>query len=461
MVANSLIEKFKSESVSQSLFNKSQLVIVAISGGLDSVVLTHLLKSIQQPIMLAHCNFQLRGAESERDEQFVSTLAREWKIPLHIRRFETKDFAKANKLSIQVAARQLRYGFFDELRQLLSGQGREILIATAHHANDNVETVLMNLFRGTGIAGLKGIPQRNGAVIRPLLFAHRGELEAYAREHNLTWVEDSSNEKEDYTRNYIRHTIIPALEKQYPTLVQNIHASTQVFSETADLYHEAVERRLKKLIATEQGMEKIPVLKVEKMLQAATVVFEWIRRFGFSHGQTGEALKLTTASNGSYVASATHRLIRNRAWLLMAPLQNTSSALKVVEALPYETTLDNGSHLHIDEVGPYEPATGIPKLPENEALLDASGITLPLIIRRWKQGDYFYPLGMRKKKKIARFLIDSKVSPLEKEHVWVIESRGRIVWVVGHRIDDRFKITGGTKEVVSLSWIKRISSLIC
>jgi tRNA(Ile)-lysidine synthase len=450
-VTNSLIEKFKSESVSQSLLNSNHLIIVAISGGLDSVVLTHLLKSVQQPIMLAHCNFQLRGAESERDEQFVRSLAQDWKIPVHIRRFEAESYAKENKLSIQVAARNLRYAFFDELRNQFAGQGKEVLIATAHHTNDSVETVLMNFFRGTGIDGLRGIPEKNGHIIRPLLFAQRSDLEDYARIHQLSWVEDSSNEKEDYTRNYIRHTIIPAIEKQFPTLVNNIYSSSKVFSDTASLFHEAVERRLKKMIETENGMERIPVLKVEKMPQAGTVVYEWIKRFGFSQRQIGEVLKLAEASNGSYVASGTHRLIRNRAWLIMAPLQEAASAFKVVDTLPCHEEFPDGRKILIQKVEPFDAATGIPKLPVNEALLDASGVTMPLIIRRWKQGDYFYPLGMRKKKKIARFLVDGKVSPLEKEHVWVVESRGRIVWVVGYRIDDRFKIREGTREVVKLS----------
>jgi tRNA(Ile)-lysidine synthase len=451
-VVNSLIEQFEFENISYTLFHKQHLIIIAISGGLDSVVLTHLLKSIGQPIMLAHCNFQLRGAESERDEAYVRTLASEWKIPLHIRRFDTKAYAHEQKVGIQVAARQLRYDFFEALRQQFADQGRQVLIATAHHANDHVETVLMHLFRGTGIDGLRGIPKQNGYIIRPLLFAKRQALEDYAMENQLSWVEDSSNEKEDYTRNYIRHTVIPAVEKQFPALVENIQASSLIFRDVSALYHEAVANRLKKLVTKENGLEKVPVLKLIKMDQANTILFEWMKGYGFTQGQTGEVMKLTNAANGSYVASATHRIIRNRAWLIMAPLLETSTPLQIIEELSFTVSLANGHLLKIQQPQPYASAAGIPKLPVNEIWVDASKISLPLIIRSWKQGDYFYPLGMRKKKKIARFLIDSKVSPLEKEKIMVLESKGRIIWVMGHRMDDRFKILPVTKIFIRMSF---------
>lgn len=449
-MVNNLIEKFELENISHTLFHKQYLIIIAISGGLDSVVLTHLLKSIGQPMMLAHCNFQLRGAESDRDEAFVRNLASEWKIPLHVRHFNTKTYAQEQKLGIQVAARQLRYDFFEALRQQFADQGRQVLIATAHHANDNVETVMMNLFRGTGIDGLKGIPVRNGYIIRPLLFATRKQLEGYAQDNQLSWVEDSSNAKVDYTRNYIRKTIIPAVEKQYPSVVESLHDATKVFKDVAALYHEAVVRRLKRIVAKEKELEKIPVRKLVKMEQASTILFEWMKDFGFTQGQVGEVMKLTEATNGSYVSSATHRVIRNRAWLIMAPSVGEAAQLFVVNALPFTALLSDGRQLTLQKPQPYDTTMGIPKLPGHEVFLDADLVKFPLIVRPWKQGDYFYPLGMRKKKKVARFLIDSKVSPLEKEHVYVIESHGRIIWVVGYRVDDRCKIAASTRNIIKM-----------
>lgn len=433
------------------MFAKGNRVIVAISGGIDSVVLGHLFLSIGQCLEMVHCNFMLRGAESDRDEAFVEQLANQWQIPLHRRSFDTRAYAEERRLSIQLAARQLRYAYFEELRLLLSQKGEAVLIATAHHANDAVETLLMNLFRGTGIDGLRGIPVKNGSVIRPLLFAQKHEIEAYSRQHQLSWVNDSSNEQEDYTRNYIRHTILPSVKKQFPAVVQNIHDSMRVFRDVSTLYHEAVEKRLKKIVVIQKDLQKIPLLRLEKMGQASTVLFEWLKPYGFTEGQIGEVMKLFHAGNGSYVASGAYRIIRNRAWLVLAPMAPEPAHLQIADALPFGVVLSEGKKLTIGEIMPLSEMKEIPRLPLHEALLDATDLKLPLIIRPWKQGDYFYPLGMAKKKKVARFLIDQKVSTMDKEHVWVVESNKRICWVIGYRIDERFKITHNTRQVIRLS----------
>jgi tRNA(Ile)-lysidine synthase len=450
-VSTTLAEKFSAESNFNKLFRSNNIVLVAISGGIDSVVLTHLLLQIQQPIALAHCNFMLRGQESNRDEAFVESLACKWNIPLHIKRFDTRSYAEENKCSIQVAARQLRYAFFEEVRTDISKNGATALIATAHHANDSVETMLMNLFRGTGIDGLRGIPARNGHIIRPLLFAYRHEVEAYAKEHKLIWVEDSSNQKEDYTRNYIRHTILPAIEKEFPQVLQNMQGSMQVFKDVAALYHESIEKKLKKLLVHDKDMQKVPVRKLENLEQAGTLLFEWLRPYGFTEGNSSEVYKLLKATNGSYVASASHRVIRNRAWLILAPLAQQTAALQVADALPFEMVMPDGKKLMMQAAKLFKPGADIPRLPANEVLLDAAQVQFPFIIRPWKQGDYFYPLGMAKKKKVARFLIDQKLSPIEKENIWVVETNKRVCWIVGYRMDDRFKITGKTSQIIGIS----------
>ena len=244
--------------------------------------------------------------------------------------------------------------------------------------------------------------------------------------------------------------MLPAIEKQFPGAVQNIYGSIQVFKDVSELYHEAVEKRLRKLVLKEKEIQRVPVRKLEKMEQAGTVLFEWLRHYDFSEGNIGEILRLLMATNGSYVASATHRIIRNRAWLVLAPLASKSAPLQIAESLPYDMIMPDGKKLSIQSAQSFSPGESFPKLPAHEAMLDAAAVELPLIIRPWKQGDYFYPLGMAKKKKVARFLIDQKVSPVDKENVWVVESKKRICWIIGYRIDDRFKIVQQTKNTIRL-----------
>ncbi|MCU0388649.1 MAG: tRNA lysidine(34) synthetase TilS [Chitinophagaceae bacterium] len=441
MVQENLLHSFRDFILSHKLFEKGDKILLGISGGKDSVVLAHLLKCIGQ---------RLRGEESERDEAFVRSLAKDWNLPLHIRNKDTKVFASENRLSIQVAARRLRYEFFEEVRKQLCVSGKPVWIATAHHANDSVETLLMNLFRGTGIDGLRGIPVRNGHIVRPLLFAFRNEIDAYAEQNNLQWVDDSSNEKEDYTRNFIRRSIIPAIETQVPSVTQNIFHSARVLNDVASLYHKQVDAMLGKIVKLENGVGKIAVMQIQQLPEAETILYEWIRPAGFTAAQVGEVMKLLHANNGSFVASDTHRIIRNRAWLLLAPLSPENVQLQIADKLPFEMKLPGGKILSVSAVKNFEAAGGIPILPPNEALLDASGIQLPLIIRRRKERDYFYPLGMPKKKKVARFLIDRKASAIDKENVWIVESNKRILWIAGYRIDDRFKVTPQTRSVVRM-----------
>ncbi len=451
MENQSLHKKIRTFVQKHHLFGQRDTIIIAISGGLDSVVLTHMLYSLQQPVILAHCNFQLRGEESHRDEQFVRALAEKWDIPLHIEKYDTAQFAQENKLSIQMAARRLRYDFFEGLRKQYYSTGKKVWIATAHHANDSVETMLMHLFRGTGIDGLLGIPVKNGSVIRPLLFAARQELETYANDNNLSWVEDSSNAKEDYARNYIRHTIIPAVIEQYPNALLNMIGTMDKLNDAAILYHDRIEMLLKKMVFHDGAMQKVPVLKLAKATQRNTIIWEWLKPFGFSEGQIGEVVKLFDADNGSYISSASHRILRNRAWLILSELGERIRTPQVIEYFGSVIPFGDAGFLKLGSPEPFVADSPIPSLPDNEAWIDADIIRFPLILRPWKPGDYFYPLGMTKKKKIARFLIDKKIAPQDKENIWVLESDKRIVWVVGYRIDDRFKLTHKTNQKVKFS----------
>ena len=445
-----LITRLKVFAAAQNLFDKNTLVLVALSGGKDSVVLTHLLKTFAQPMELMHCNFQLRGQESERDELFVKQWAEELQLPLHHRRFDTDRYAEINRCSIQVAARELRYVFFEQIRKGLAQQGKRIRIATAHHADDSAETVLMHLFRGTGIEGLKGIPAYNGAIIRPLIWATSSEIENYATQNSLKWVEDSSNPQSTYTRNFIRNKVIPLVEESFPQALAGITATAKKAAEAALLYREMVEIKLKKAIKSDRGIEKIAVAQWQKIAPRTTLIWEWIKKFGFTEGQTGEVEKLLVAQNGKSIHSASHRLLNNRGWLLMVPNTISEATLQYTEWLPADFVMPEGKSLTISK----EMAFTLEQMPAKsslqEALVDAALLRFPLILRPAKPGDYFYPLGMQKKKKLARLLIDLKLSMAEKEQVYVLVSNQRIVWVVGYRLDDRFKITDKTRNIVKI-----------
>lgn len=433
------------------------------------MVLTDLVAKAGYDFTILHCNFNLRGAESQRDEAFVRTLETKYSKPVLIKQFDTEAYAVQHKLTIQEAARKLRYEWFEEVvkeseKSIVKSEGSQtskvksengktihyslftIHLLTAHHANDNIETLLINFFRGTGISGLHGIPARQGYILRPLLFAKRDEILAYANEHNLQWVEDSTNAVDKYTRNFIRLQMLPTAKEIFTNAEDNLLQNIQRFKEAETLYQQAIEVHKAKLL-TQKGNEwHIPCLKLAKATPLQTITWELIKPFGFTAAQTPEVLKLLQAANGSYISSPTHRVIRNRAWLIIAPLQTTEAQHILIEEGD-KTIVFEGGTLTLSVVN------NSPSIITNNnaiATLDASLITYPLILRKYKQGDYFYPLGMQKKKKLNRFFIDQKLSTTQKENVWVLEMDKKIIWVVGLRIDDRFKLKPGTEKVLHI-----------
>lgn len=419
--------------------------LLAISGGVDSVVLGHLLKQNRIPFVLAHCNFRLRGAESDRDEAFVRQLADSWQVALSIKHFDTEAYAAKNKCSIQVAARQLRYNWFAEWAQ----EGHRY-IATAHHANDSVETMLLNLMRGTGIEGLHGILARKGKLIRPLIMATKNEVLDYAKEAGLQWVDDSSNNINKYTRNYIRNEWLPAAEKAFPAAVKNMVGTIAKMQEAEQLYQQAIDQHKKRLLKLVDGEWRIPVMLLQKAQPLRTIVWELIKPFGFSEGQVGEVVKLCKAASGAYVSAADWRIIKHRNWLLVSPIAKVDATLEVWEEAIESIELPIGRMTK--EIMDYQANVSIDTAPKSEALLDAKKIQFPLVCRPWRPGDYFYPLGMAKKKKVSRILIDLKLSKVEKEGIWVLESANRIVWVIGQRIDDRVKVMKTTNKILKINF---------
>ena len=452
----SLLEKYKTYIKKENLFQTKDKLLLAVSGGVDSVVLCELCKQAGYDFIIAHCNFQLRGEESERDEVFVKELGAKYAVGVRVKKFDTQKYAEENKLSIQVAARELRYSWFDKLLIEMKGniksegsneqRATSNWLLTAHHANDNIETLLMNFFKGTGINGLKAILPKRDHIIRPILFAKKEELTEFAVVNNLKFVEDSSNASDKYTRNYFRNQLIPDLQKVFPKLEDNLLNNIDRFREIEIVYQQAVDLKKKKLLEPKGNEIHIPVLKLLKTEPLNTLVYEIIKDFGFTSHQTEDVVALLRSESGKYIQSATHRVIKNRNWLIIVPNENAEATTILIEN-EGSVQFPAGT-LHLKKIFNLQSSIFNNHL---IAQLNATEIKFPLLLRKWKQGDYFYPLGMQKKKKLSRFFIDQKLSITQKEKTWVIEMDKKIIWVVGLRIDDRFKITAGTKDILQIS----------
>jgi tRNA(Ile)-lysidine synthase len=461
-----LLQRFQQYIIDHRLFSPKDTLLLAVSGGIDSVVLCELCKQVGYTFVIAHCNFKLRGAESERDAAFVQQLALTYNVPFLIKEFDTEAYADDRKLSIQEAARELRYNWFAELLEPAIGNrqsanqelGESIhdsrlpihVLLTAHHLDDNIETMLMHFFRGTGIHGLRGMLPRQGNIVRPLLFARKQELAAFATENKLRWVEDSSNALDKYSRNYFRNQLIPLVQNIYPEAENNLAANLRRFADMELLYEQAVDLHKKKLLEYKGQEVHIPVLKLQKSQPLHSIVYEIIKAFGFTPAQVDEVIRLLESESGRYVASATHRIIKNRRWLIIAPAQAEHAQTLAIDDNEDKIVFENGALVFSPLNNKNIQLTNDP----STALIDHAELHFPLILRKWKKGDYFYPLGLQKKKKIARFLIDQKLSLTDKEKVWVLESNKKICWVVGLRIDDRFKITEVTKQILKIQLVK-------
>jgi tRNA(Ile)-lysidine synthase len=474
----SLLKNFQQYIAQENLFSSKDRLLLAVSGGVDSVVLCELCQQAGYHFIIAHCNFQLRGDESERDENFVRQLGEKYGKQVLVKRFETEAYASANKVSIQVAARELRYAWFFSIadsresivisqESIVDRQSGETAIpflqsddsrltthdsrlmthvVTAHHLDDNIETLLMNFFKGTGIAGLRGMLPKQGKIIRPLLFAGKEAIKQFAADHQLAWVEDSSNQHDKYARNYFRHQLIPLVKNIYPEAANNLAHNLDRFKDIELLYLQAIDQHKKKLLEYKGNEVHIPVLKLLKTIPLHSVVYEIINNYGFGPRQVEEVIGLLNSETGRYSQSATHRIIKNRNWLIISPGKTRDAENILVEGPGVvELVIGDLELVFHNKTQKQIPDSG------NTAFLDAADITFPLLLRKWKTGDYFYPLGMKKKKKLSRFFIDLKLSKTEKEKIWVLEANKKIVWVVGHRIDDRCKITPQTKNILQVT----------
>jgi tRNA(Ile)-lysidine synthase len=444
-----LLQTFLAFIKKENLFQPQDRLLLAVSGGVDSVVLCELCHQAGFDFAIAHCNFQLRGQESERDANFVKDLATQYNMPLFYKTFDTNKYAIDNKVSIQVAARELRYEWFYSLINSSTNKPFNHIL-TAHHQDDNIETMLMHFFKGTGIAGLRGMLPKQHKIIRPLLFASRNDIEIFAEKNGLKWVEDSSNQSDKYTRNYFRHQLLPLVQVQFPQVMTNLSGNLERFREIEILYQQSIQQHKKKLLEFRGNEVHIPALKLKKSEPLQTIVYEIIKDYSFTPHQVKEVINLLESESGKYVQSPTHRIIKNRSWLIIAPNQPGESETILIEEAT--TTIQfAGFNLKLEKLA----ATNYQLSTDNAvACVSADAIKFPLLLRPWKQGDYFYPLGMQKKKKLSRFFIDQKLSKIEKENIWVLEMDKKIIWIVGHRIDDRFKVLPTTKEVLKFSVTK-------
>ena len=432
--------------------------LLAVSGGLDSVGLTYMMHLISANCTIAHVNFQLRGNESNRDEQFVTDFAHRLQIPLKVNRFDTTAYAQTYKMGIQQAAREIRYAWFDqlikEIKTSIGANKTKVVLLTAHHADDQVETVLMQLFRGTGLHGLTGIPDfRDDSIqiCRPLLGYTKSDILHFAKEYSLTYVEDSSNEKNDYTRNLIRNKLLPAIQEVYPQTTDNVLDTVARLKEAEAIVNNTIAIFWKKGKKMRHGIETVSIQHWKKVKENHTYTWGFIQSYGFKPQQIVEVHKLLDANNGAYIATPTHRLIKFND-VIQIVSNNANSEHIMVYVGEGDLQTKNGL-LHFETID--ISLLGEMNKEPNFAYLDADKIEWPLIYRTWQATDYFYPLGLRKKKKINHFLGSLKLSPAIKQRMGVLTMGDKMVWVVGKRIDDRYKITPNTQSVLKITLLDR------
>ena len=435
-----LIDKFRGYWEARQYVLPGGIVMLAVSGGEDSMVMADLFLKCGIAFAVAHCNFGLRGEAADLDEQLVHDWCKANEIKFHSVKFDTKQKAEEWKKGIQETARILRYEWFELMRT----HHKYAKIVTAHHANDNVETLLINLFKGTGISGLHGIKPENGHIIRPLLFATKEMISAYAGANNIVYREDASNASDDYLRNAVRHNVVPAIEQWFPNAVVNVNESIVRFAEAEILYKKAIEQARKKLVEQRGQDYYIPILKLRHYTPLDTIIYELVQPFGFSSAQAPHVLSLLDSETGRYIISETHRIIRNRDFLVVTTIPAITADIIVIEAAPCTVDLGKFSYSFSIQAKPEVISADV-----NEACLDMGKIEFPVFLRKWRTGDYLYPFGMKmKKKKVSRLLIDIKVPLHEKEEIRILECSKRVAWVSGIRIDERFKVKESTEKVL-------------
>ncbi len=428
------------------LFAPTDSLLVALSGGADSVALLRVLHQMGYKCAAAHCNFHLRGEESNRDEAFCRNLCQTLGVELHVTHFDTQEYAARQGVSIEMAARELRYAWFDGLCREYGYDH----VAVAHHRDDAVETLLLNLVRGTGLAGLTGIRPVNGRVVRPLLGVSRAEVMAYLKALGQDYVTDSTNLQDEYVRNKIRLQILPLLEKINPQVREKISSTIHHLRGVETIYDKAVKEAVARVADADGRTISIPALLGE--VEPQTVLFELLRPYGFVSAQVEDVFRSLTGESGRRFANGKWEVLKDRDTLILRPRQSEEDA-RIGISIPHpsvEVALTQDSMLLVNRF-PLVPDYRIPRSPK-VAMLDASCVEFPLTVRPWRQGDKFAPFGMGGRKKlVSDLLTDLKLSRFAKEAQLVVtDARDRILWVIGRRIDERARVTERTQEVVEM-----------
>jgi tRNA(Ile)-lysidine synthase len=432
-----MLFKFQKHLSENLLFLKEKKLLLAISGGVDSMVLGNLLKQSNFDISVAHCNFKLRGNESDGDEQFVKDFALKNNLKLFVTSFDTESFAKDNKLSIQVAARQLRYIWFHQLLQ----ENNLDYILTAHHLDDNLETFLINFTRGTGLDGLTGIPVQNDKIVRPLLNFSREEIEKFASENKIEWREDSSNSSGKYLRNKLRQDVVPILKSLNPNFLNSFQDTLKHLEQAKSLTEDASVLVYKQVVTEKNGQKFFRLFDLKRLPNYDAYLFQWLQPFGFTAWK--DISNLTEAQSGKFILSENYRLLKDRDFLILEEIQKEDATIYEVEA---DAEISFPIKLKIETVSETKKSTDSATI-----YVDKEKLKFPLTVRKWQEGDYFCPAGIDGKKKVSKYFKDEKMSLSEKENTWLLISENEIVWIIGKRQDRRFYIENTTTPVLKIA----------
>lgn len=430
-----MLNQFQNHIQTQFPFLKESQFFIAVSGGIDSMVLVDLFRKLNYNFSILHCNFQLRGDESEAETQFLRDFCRTNQIHYILRYFETEKYAIENKLSTQLAARELRYNWFQEKLN----QNNFQYLLTAHHADDNLETFIINLSRGTGLEGLTGIPEKNDYIIRPLLLFSRDEILAYAEENNLIWKEDSSNASDKYLRNKIRHQIVPILKELHPTFLENFQKTQNYLTENQSFIEDVANFNYKDVVKEHELRKEISIEKLLQLQNWKMYLYYWLKPYGFT--AWNDIYNLVNTTSGKQIFSEKFTLLKDRETLLLFK-----------NGLQYESySFDKGENsLKVPLKITKSKVDNILNPTKDVIFVDEDKLTFPLEIRNWNEGEVFYPSGMSGKKKLSKFFKDEKYSLFDKENQWILYSNNEVVWVIGKRADQRFLANETTQNIIKL-----------
>ncbi|WP_333875807.1 tRNA lysidine(34) synthetase TilS [Flavobacterium sp.] len=434
-----MLSKFQNHLHTNLSFLEGKKLLLAVSGGIDSMVLVDLCFQSKLDFAVAHCNFQLRGEESDADESFVTSQTEKLQVPLFIQKFDTQAFAEQQKLSIQVVARNLRYEWF----YTLLAQHQFDYLLTAHHLDDSVETFLINFTRGSGLEGLLGIPQQNDKMVRPLLVFSRSEIQNYAAEHAISWREDSSNASDKYVRNKLRHEVIPVLKALNPSFLTSFENTIGYLKQSHSLAEDAAAMVYQKVATEEEHHTVIDLKALLSHPNYRAYLFAWLQPFGFTDWTA--VYDLLDAQSGKQVLSDSHILLKNRGVLLLFPKQTPVS--DEVYWIPKDQT-----EVKVPLKISFCEVVNISNQTSNVIFVDENLLQFPLTLRRWQEGDIFHPFGMTGRKKLSKFFKDEKYSLRDKANVWLLCSDAEIVWIVGKRQDERFKVTASTTKILKIKY---------